>query len=80
MTNYEFIICHFISHSEIICHVTLSCTENDKLIELTRALATEHKDDYLLTDVIFLIDISHIDPQTLVQCFNMAIPQGPKFD
>ena len=28
-----FIICHFISHSEIICHVTLSCTENYKLIE-----------------------------------------------
>ena len=31
--NCEFIICRLISHSDIICQVILSCTENDKLIE-----------------------------------------------
>ena len=31
--NYEFMICRLISHSDIICHVILACTENDKLIE-----------------------------------------------
>ena len=33
-----------------------------------------------LPDVIFLVNISHIDPQTLALCFNMATPWGPKFD
>ena len=33
MMNCEFIICRLISHSDIICHVILSYTENDKLIE-----------------------------------------------